>query len=75
LEEAFDCVDHEILLCKLKFYGIRGDDYTLDESYLSNRYIKTVIYNDMNCIALIGLESGRASRRGGYWDLCCFCYI
>jgi hypothetical protein len=52
LEKAFDSVDHEILLSKLKFYGITGNDYSLYESHLSNRYIRTVIYNDMESIAL-----------------------
>jgi hypothetical protein len=32
-------------------YGIKGKDYALYESYLSNRYTKTVIYNDMNGIS------------------------
>jgi hypothetical protein len=50
LEKASDCVDHEILLSKLKFYGIKGNVYSLYESYLNNRYIRTVIYNDMNSI-------------------------
>jgi sarcosine oxidase/L-pipecolate oxidase len=50
-EKAFDCVDHYILLFKLKFYGIKGKYYALYESYLSNRYTKTVIYNDINIIA------------------------
>jgi hypothetical protein len=33
LEKAFDCVDHEIMLSKLKFYGINGRNHTLYQSY------------------------------------------
>ena len=52
LEKAFDCVDHDILLTKLKFYGITGKDQALYESYLSNRYIRTVIHkNDVNTVS------------------------
>ena len=46
LEKAFDCVKHDILLSKLKFYGIRGKDLTLYQSYLDNRYCRTAVYND-----------------------------
>jgi hypothetical protein len=46
LEKAFDCVDHDILLAKLKFYGIKGKVCTLFESYLKNRCAKTVIFNN-----------------------------
>jgi hypothetical protein len=35
-ENAFDCVDHDILLSKLKFYGITGKDHALYESYLTD---------------------------------------
>ena len=46
LEKAFDCVDHDILLSKLKFYGISDKDFQLYKSYLDNRYCRTAIYND-----------------------------
>ena len=37
IKKAFDCVDHEILLNKLKFYGVDGTVILWFESYLSNR--------------------------------------
>ena len=46
LEKAFDCVHHDILLSKLKFYGISGKDLALYHSYLDNRRCRTAIYND-----------------------------
>ena len=46
LEKAFDCVSHDILLSKLKFYGFSDKDFQLYQSYLGNRYCKTAIYND-----------------------------
>jgi len=33
LQKAFDCVSHEILLAKMKFYGISGIANKLMESY------------------------------------------
>jgi len=38
LQKAFDCVNHEILLEKMKLYGISGTVNKLMESYLENRY-------------------------------------
>ena len=37
ISKAFDCVDHEILLHKLQYYGIRGNVCKWFESFLTNR--------------------------------------
>ena len=40
---AFDTVDHEMLLNKLKRYGIRGIPLQFISCYLSNRKMLTVV--------------------------------
>jgi hypothetical protein len=45
LEKAFTCVNHDILLPKLEFYGVAGKFNTLFTSYLKDRYQKMVIDN------------------------------
>jgi hypothetical protein len=46
LEKAFDCVNYDILLSKLKFYRINDKNLQLYHSYLGNRYCRRAIYND-----------------------------
>jgi hypothetical protein len=57
LEKAFVCVDHNILLSKLRYYGITGSMYLLIQSYLTGRYqcilesqIRTYIRNGVQII-------------------------
>jgi hypothetical protein len=45
LQKVFDCVNHQILLAKLKLYGIDGEFVTLIESYLTGRYQKVTLGN------------------------------
>jgi exonuclease III len=43
LQKAFDCVNHEVLLEKMNFYGISGIAIKLMSSYLENRYQRVIM--------------------------------
>jgi hypothetical protein len=49
LAKAFDCVNHEILLTKLHYFGIKGSRVNWCKSYKTNRKqkieIKIPLYN------------------------------
>ena len=63
LKKAFDTVNHEILLDKLNFYGIRGIPLTSLTSYLSHRqqcvmvHDHTSSYNSVVCGVPQGFSS------------------
>jgi hypothetical protein len=50
LQKAFDCINYDILLSNMKFYGTSGVDNKLMEPYLRNRYQRVVInaHNNSN---------------------------
>jgi len=43
LGKAFDCVNHDILLMKFRYYGIHGTVATWFRPYLTNRKQETEI--------------------------------
>jgi hypothetical protein len=49
IEKPFDCVNHNILLAKLKFYGISGRDYPLCKSYLESICQRKELYEKEAC--------------------------
>ena len=55
--KAFDTIRHDILLHKLKHYGIRGLAYDLISDYLSNRK-QFVIYDAKTCSDLLPVSIG-----------------
>ena len=46
LSKAFDTLDHNILLYKLRYYGFKADSLNLMRDYLCNR-TQQVLYNDI----------------------------
>ena len=43
LHKAFDCINHAVLLAKIKFYGVSGKFYNLVMSYVYGRYQKVIL--------------------------------
>ena len=57
MSTAFDTVNHNILLDKLKHYGIRGVGRTWFKSYLDNR---------TQIVTVNGQDSTKLSHKGAY---------
>ena len=43
LHKAFGCVNHDILVSKMEFYGISGKANDLIKSYLQDRYHRVLV--------------------------------
>ena len=56
LQKAFDTVDHNILLSKLEFYGIRG---------IANQWFKSYFNNRKQFVTIDGINSGEAIMQYG----------
>ena len=56
LPKAFETVDHEILLSKLDYYGIRG---------ISNNWVKSYLSNRKQFVSINGYDSGLAQINCG----------
>lgn len=48
LSKAFDCVNHQLLLSKIKNLGIQSKAFKILQSYLSNRSQRTMLINNGN---------------------------
>ena len=58
LDKAFDCIDHDSLLFKLKSSAINTKDHVLHISCMDNRYCRTAVYI-ITVIRVIKFQAGQ----------------
>ena len=63
-KKAFDCVDHNVLLSKLSYYGIRGIASEWFKSYLSERSQFTVLGQSQSCLKPVTCGVPQGSNLG-----------
>jgi hypothetical protein len=62
--EEVDCVNHDILLAKMEYYGIRGVMYALIKSCLENRYQRVKFSNKFSKCDKINIGDPQGSVLG-----------
>ena len=68
LQKAFDTVNHEILITKLKHYGIRGASYKWFQSFLCQRLQYTKVKESESSLKTIyDVESQKALSLGQFY--------
>jgi hypothetical protein len=73
---TFDCVNYEILLPKLRFYGVRGVILEWLKSYVNNGKQSVDLEVTKHTVTLlVGKLLSVAFCRFPYWVLCCLIYI
>lgn len=60
LTQAFDCVNHTILLAKLEFFGFNGKAGKLIKTYLRDRQQRTVLNSNITS----GISEWQSVKRG-----------
>ena len=75
LQKAFDCVNHDILLNKLEFYGIRGRFFQLIKTYLHSRYQRIFLNNYYSTSISDWGEITHVVPQGSVLGLCSSFYI
>lgn len=66
LSKAFDCVDHNTLILKLKYYGLRGQSLQLVLSYLSSRQQKVGVNGATSSGSLVRVGVPQGSILGPF---------
>ena len=69
LEKASDCVNHDILLPKMEYYGIKGVMYMLIKSYLENEHQKVKFNNKLSEWDKINIDVPQRSILGPFFFL------
>ena len=62
--KAFDCIDHHILISKLKLYGLDDKAISFISSYFDNRYQRTCVNGNISEISKVTYGTAQGSIIG-----------